>query len=111
MNISIKATHLDLTNSLKAYVEEKIGHLDKYISATEAKVELQREPHHHSGLVFRAEVNVVAGGKVLRAEVSSEDIYSAVDLVVPKLKEQIAKFKDKKTTLRRKGARQAKGKL
>jgi putative sigma-54 modulation protein len=111
MNISIKATHLDLTPSIKEYVEEKVGHLGKFIVAQEAKVELARDAHHHSGLVFRAEVNLVLGGKLMRADAFAEDIYAAVDLVIPKLKEQIAKFKDKKTTVNRNLARKARRKL
>ena len=111
MNISIKATHLDLTPSIKEYVEEKIGNLGKFITATEAKVELERDQHHQSGLVFRAEVMLVVGGVLMRAEAGAEDIYAAVDIVIPKLKEQIGKFKDKKQTLRRRGARSAKRKM
>lgn len=111
MNIAIKATHLDLTSSIKKYIEEKVGHLGKFISALEAKVELDRDQHHHSGEVFRAEIMLIMSGKVMRAEGLAEDIYAAVDIVIPKLKEQISKFKDKKTTLRRKGGRSAKEKI
>lgn len=110
MNISIKATNLDLTLSLKQYVEEKVGRLDKFIKAEEAKVELARDTHHKTGDVFRAEIMLFMGGKVLRAEVSSGDIYASVDLVIPMLKEQISKFKDKKETLWKDGARSAKRK-
>ncbi len=109
MNISIKATNLGLTPSIKDYVEEKIGNLDKYIQAIEAKVELERDRNHKSGLVFRAELMLVVGGKLMRADARGEDIYAAVDLVIPKIKDQIGKFKDKKTALTRKGARRAKG--
>ena len=108
MNISIKATNLDLTPAIKLYVEEKIGNLDKFIGANEAKVELEKDKHHQSRAGFRAEVNMMVGGWMMRAEAGSEVIYASVDLVVPKLKEQISKFKDKRTTLTRKGARDAK---
>jgi putative sigma-54 modulation protein len=111
MNIAIKATHLDITPSIKEYIEEKVGHLGKFISTLEAKVEIDRDQHHHSGQVFRAEIMLVMSGKVMRAEASAEDIYAAVDMVIPKLKEQIGKFKDKKTTLRRSRARSAKAKI
>ena len=111
MNISIKGTNLSLTPSIKEYVKEKVGNLDKFIGAMEAKVELERDRHHQSGLVFRAEVMLVVGGKLMRAEAGGEDIYAALDMVIPKLKEQIGKFKDKKQTLRRRGARSAKRKI
>ncbi len=110
MNISMKGTNLTLTPSVKQYVNEKVGNLAKFIVATEAKVELERDRHHQSGQVFRAEIMLVVGGKMMRAEAGGEDIYAAIDLTIPKLKEQIGKFKDKKKTLIRRGARSAKRK-
>ncbi|HYC79638.1 MAG TPA: HPF/RaiA family ribosome-associated protein [Candidatus Binatia bacterium] len=47
----------------------------------------------------------------MRADATAEDMYAAIDLVIPKLKEQIAKFKDKRSTLQKRGARAAKRKL
>ncbi|HEX5429825.1 MAG TPA: ribosome-associated translation inhibitor RaiA [Patescibacteria group bacterium] len=111
MNIQIKATNLELTASVKDYLDDKIGHLAKYVKADEAKVELARDRHHRTGEVFRAEVMLIAGGKLMRADASSEDIYASIDLVVPKLREQIDKFKAKRTTLQRRGARSAKRKI
>lgn len=110
MNISIKGTNLDLTASIKEYVEDKVGSLGKFIDAMETKVELEKDKRHQTGLVYRAEVNMMVGGKIMRAEAKGEDVYSALDLVIPKLKEQINKFKDKRTTQARQGARAAKGK-
>lgn len=100
---------MDLTPAVKKYVEEKIGNLDKFIGANEAKVELEKDKHHQSGDIYRAEVNLKVGGKLMRAEADSSDIFASIDMVVPKLKEQVSKFKDKKTDLARKGARAAKG--
>lgn len=109
MRIAIKATNLDLTPALKNYAEEKIGNLEKYLDKViEAKVELERDRKHNTGAVFRAEVMIVIQGKVLRAEEKSEDMYSAIDMVVPKLREQISKLKNRKSTLIKRGARKAK---
>jgi putative sigma-54 modulation protein len=110
MHISIKATHFDLTPSIKEYAEEKVGNLVKYIEALEAKIELERDRHHKSGDVFRAEVSLIVGGKHMWADATAEDMYAAVDLVIPKIKEQISKFKDKRSTLQKRGARSAKAK-
>lgn len=110
MNIAIKATNLDLTPAIKAYAEEKVGALDKFIDAIEGKVELERSRKHQSGLVFRAEVSLIVGGKIMFADAAAEDMYAAIDLVIPKIKEQISKFKDKKETLMKRGARSAKRK-
>jgi putative sigma-54 modulation protein len=111
MNIQIKGTNMAVSPSVKQYLEDKVGNLAKFIVAGEAKIEVGRDKHHRSGDVYRAEVMLIAGGKVMRAVAESEDIYASIDLVIPKLKEQISKFKDKKTTLQRRGARSAKRKI
>ena len=111
MNINIKGTNVDLTPSLKDYVHEKIGNLEKYLGKIDnAHVELDRDKHHNKGAVMRCEVKLNAGGQVMFADAISEDMYASIDLVVPKLKEQITKFKDKRQTMERRGARSAKKK-
>jgi putative sigma-54 modulation protein len=97
MKIAIKGTNLDLTDALKDYVDEKVGGLERFVeSILEARVELERLPHHQKGPVFRCEVNLEVPQKhVLRAESTQEDLYAAIDTVIPKLKEQIETYKSK----------------
>jgi putative sigma-54 modulation protein len=111
MNIAIKATNLDLTEALRAYAEDKVGNLDKYADSIDAKIELERDRKHASGSVFRAEVTLHVKGKMIRADARAEDMYAAIDLVIPKLKEQVSKSKKKKDTLQKRGARSAKHKV
>ena len=94
MKIVIKGTNLELTEALKDYAEEKIGHLEKYWDEIlEARVELQTSAHHLKGF-FRCEVNLDVPQKhVLRAEATESDLYAAIDKVVPKLREEIEKIK------------------
>jgi len=111
MNISIKTTHVDLTPSIKEYIEEKVGGLEKFTDAQDAKVELKRDQRHQTGLVFGADITLTVDGKVMYAESEAEDAYAAIDLLIPKIKDQVAKFKDKKTSLWRRAARFMKGKM
>lgn len=94
MKIQIKGTNLALTDALEAYVEEKIGHLERYSEEIrEARVELETSTHHQTGF-FRCEVNLdMPEMAVLRAESTEPDLYAAIDAVVPKLREQIEKHK------------------
>lgn len=96
MKIVIKGTNLELTEALKAYVNEKIGHLEHYWNEIlEARVELETSNHHQKGF-FRCEVNLDVPQKyVLRAESTLPDLYAAIDAVVPKLREEIEKQKGK----------------
>ena len=110
MNINIKGTHIELTPSVKKYAEDKIGSLSKFMEVIDAHLELARDQHHRSGLVFHSDINLVIGKKVLHAEAEAEDVYAAIDLLIPKLKEQISKFKDKRNTVNRSLERKARKK-
>lgn len=111
MNIDFKSTNFDLTEAIKAYAADKIGALDKFGDVTDARVELERDRKHNTGKVFRAEVTLYVNGKMMRADVDSEDMYASIDMVIPKLKEQLAKHKNKRDTLIKRGARSAKHKV
>jgi putative sigma-54 modulation protein len=100
MNINIKATNTSLSPSMKEYVQAKLGNLEKFIKPEDKiHVELEVQTRHKSGLVFRAEIDIQPKGQY--AEARGNDLYEAFDLVVPKIKEQLTKAKDKKISLRR----------
>lgn len=94
MKIIIKGTNLEQTEALKSYVNEKIGNLERYSEEIlEARVELETSAHHQKGF-FRCEVNLdLPHSQVLRAESTGADLYASIDLVVPKLREQLERHK------------------
>jgi|SRR3989344_2535586 len=97
MNIVIKGTNLALTEPLKEYVNEKIGHLGHYSAEIMgAHVELETSTHHQKGF-FRCEVNLdLPHMQVIRAENTDADLYAAIDLVVPKLRVELERHKGRK---------------
>ena len=91
MKFNIRANKLGLTDSIKSYVESKIGKLDKYFEdANEltANIVLRTD-----GIRQIIEVTIPIKKAILRAEVSDKDLYTAIDLVVEKLERQIRKTK------------------
>lgn len=102
MQISIKATGIELTQAIGNYVNEKIGGLEKYLKrldqgAVEARVEVGKTTRHHNkGDIFRAEINLTLPGGVLRAEEENSDLYASIDLMHDEIKRQIVSFKDKR---------------
>lgn len=100
MKIAIKATKLELTSAINAYIEQKIGSLEKFLKnfdkegAAEIKVEIARTTkHHNKGLVYKAEANLRLPGKLLRAEHTDWNIRRCIDEVKNELQEQIKKYK------------------
>ena len=114
MKINIKATNLELTPELENYLRERIGHFDKLIDGKPnaeslMQVELARETmHHKQGVIFKAEFNLRANGKSLRAVDTEEDIKAAIDMARDDLTREITSAKQKRATLVRRGARKVK---
>ena len=98
--ISLKATNMDLTDAIRAYVDEKVEHLRKlcgdFDPADDLKVEVGKSTQHHAkGPFYRAEMHLVLPGKELRAEYEGEDLYAAIDNVKDQLRRQITDYKNR----------------
>ncbi len=91
MQVSVTGHHVDVTDSLRNYVEEKIGKLKRHFdNVTDIHVILTVEK-----LQQKAEATVQVSGAKLFAEDTQEDMYAAIDMMVDKLDRQILKHKDK----------------
>ncbi len=113
MHLDIKGIGIELTEPLKQYIEERIGGLSHFIGSDEpsssALVEVGRSSRHHRhDHIMFARVNVHLGGKTIRAEAETQDARSAIDEVRQELHAEILKFKGKRKTLFRRGARSIK---
>ncbi len=100
MNISIKATNTTLTEAIKNTVESKLQAIESFLKPEDKiHVEVAEENHHKHGMFSRVEVRITPHGHY--AEANGNDFYEAIDLVIPKIKQQLTKEKGKKLSLRR----------
>lgn len=91
MNYMITGKNLPLTDALKDIVQKKMSKLEKYFSPdTEIHITLSVQKSIH-----KIEVTIPANGRILRGEVSTEDMYIAIDSVIEKIERQIIKHKTK----------------
>lgn len=101
MKITIKALGTSITPAIQATVEEKLQALERFLRPEHmVHVEVSVQDTKSRGQVFRAEVSISPDGWFADSE--GETLYEAIDLVVPKIKLQVAKKKDKWVSLRRK---------
>jgi ribosomal subunit interface protein len=114
MKITTKTTELDLTPSLKTYIDKKLGALAKFIKRfdetgqAELWIEVARTTRHHRhGDVFMAEADLRLPKKILRAEEESDDVRTAIDLLQRKLHLEIEKYKTQFSSAQTKKARAA----
>ena len=92
MEILIRGSKLEITDSMKDYVKEKLSKLDKYLVDQKANANVLVKVHNY---LQKIEVTIPLKTLILRAEEEQQDFYAAVDLVINKLERQIRKNKAK----------------
>lgn len=90
MEINIRGSKVEITKAIKTYIEEKIGRLEKYFDSDTIKATVVCKVN---GIHQTVEVTIPAKRMILRAEVTTKDLYDAIDSVSDKLERQIRKNK------------------
>jgi len=96
MQVSITGHHVDLTDALRDYVNEKLARLERHFDKVmDVHVILTVEK-----LNQKAEATMHLSGNDIHAEAVTEDMYASIDGLVDKLDRQIVKHKEKVTNHR-----------
>ncbi len=89
MSVNVKGRNIEVTPALKEYVEKKITKVTKQFKTVgDISAVLKVEKGNHI-----VEITVPASGILLRAQETTKDMYSSIDLVVEKIERQIHKYK------------------
>ncbi|MCC5810273.1 MAG: ribosome-associated translation inhibitor RaiA [Ectothiorhodospiraceae bacterium] len=105
MQIDVTGHHVELTDALRDYVDEKFRRLDRHFgNVVDAHTVLTVEKLDH-----KAEATMQISGARLFADCVAEDMYAAIDGLVDKLDRQLKKHKEKLTDHHRTEGAQAKG--
>ena len=91
MRIKITGRNIELTEGLKAAVEDKLNKLEKYFTPdTEVNVTLSVEKERQ-----KVEVTIPMKGNYIRSEQVSNDMYVSIDLVEEVIERQLRKYRTK----------------
>jgi ribosome hibernation promoting factor len=98
VKVSVTFRHTEPTDALKLYAEEKLHRIGKFFSQPlDAHIVLAVDSkERHS-----AEVDLHTHGTTIHGKEETEDLYSAIDLVIDNVKRQVQKHKDKAKLERR----------
>jgi putative sigma-54 modulation protein len=93
MQIDLTGHHIEITDSLRDYVNEKMARLERHFD---------KVSNIHVILVVenvrnKAEAKVLMSGHDIFANCTEEDMYAAIDGLVDKLDRQVKKHKEKIT--------------
>ena len=91
MQVNLTGHHVDITDALRAYVDEKIARLERHFDhVSNVHVILSVEK-----LNKKAEATVHIAGADVFADSVHEDMYAAIDALVDKLDRQVLRHKEK----------------
>ena len=91
MNYIISGKNIEVTDGLRAAVQDKLGRLEKYFAAdTDTQVTFSVEKERQ-----KIEVTIPMKGHIIRAEQVSDDMYVSIDLVVDLIDRQVTKHRKK----------------
>lgn len=94
MRIKITGRNIELTEGLKAAVEDKLNKLEKYFTPdTDVYVTLSVEKERQ-----KVEVTIPMKGNYIRSEQVSNDMYVSIDLVEEVIERQLKKYRTKLIT-------------
>ena len=92
MQIAVTFRHMESSDAVRSYVEEKLARVKKYIDEpidAQVVLSVQKKIYH------RAEVTMVAKGLTMKSMEEKDDMYAAIDLMVDKIERQLKKYKEK----------------
>lgn len=91
MQYIISGKNIDVTDGLRAAVQDKIGKLERYFTPeTEIHVTFSVEKERQ-----KIEVTIPIKGSIVRAEQVSNDMYVSIDLVEEVIERQLRRYKNK----------------
>ena len=91
MEITIRGDKLKITDSMKSYIDDKLGKLNKYLKNNDeirANVIVKVKNHEQ-----RVEITIPLKNYILRTEETQDDFYAAIDKAIDTLERQIRKNK------------------
>ena len=96
MQIQISGQHLDIGDSLRNHIKEKVtAVVTKFFdNPVKAHINISKSNHHNT---FRVDimVNEGTGGRAIKSEAEDYDAHKSVDEAITKIEEQLRRYKSK----------------
>ena len=92
MQVTVVGRHIEVTDALKKYAVEKFGRLDKYLPQAAPVVitlSVVKKVHHI------AEAVIKSNALLIQASEETDEMYSAIDLLVEKIERRVRRYKEK----------------
>ncbi|OGZ06173.1 MAG: hypothetical protein A2942_03215 [Candidatus Lloydbacteria bacterium RIFCSPLOWO2_01_FULL_50_20] len=116
MRTTIKATNIEHTVAIDAYLAKRLGELERVLPPKEqgsvVRIELGKfTKHHKSGKLFFAEITFHVKKKDFRATAQCDDLYEAIDKMQAMIIREVKRHYELAREVRKKGARELKRRI
>jgi putative sigma-54 modulation protein len=91
MNLQITGRHLEVTDAIREFINEKLVRLERHfdhITGIHVILDVVKDTH-----IAEAKINL--SGSEVFAESKMDDLYAAIDTLLDKLDRQVLKYKEK----------------
>jgi len=92
MQIAITFRHMEASNPIRAYAEEKVARVKKYI---DEPIDAQVVFTVAKKIRHKAEVTLTAKGITIKGSEETADMYASIDAVVDKIERQLKRYREK----------------
>lgn len=116
MRTTVKATNIEHTNAIDAYLAKRLHELERILPPKEqselARIEIGKlTKHHHSGKIFFAEITFHVKKKDFRATGEGTDLYEAIDNMQQMIVREVKRHHNLMRGKRKSGAREMKRRI
>ena len=105
MQFQVKSRNVEVSDTIKAYAEEKLRKLERQLDDPRVELELAVEKNPSIAENQVAEATIWTKGPVLRAREASVDMRASIDQLVEKLERQVTRYRTRGRDRRRRAAR------
>jgi putative sigma-54 modulation protein len=102
MQVNVIGRHIEVTEALRQYATEKFSRLERYLpKGVQAVITLSvvKKVHHFAEAVIRS------NGVLIQASEETEEMYSAIDLLIEKIERRVRRYKEKLVDHKHQGGR------
>lgn len=114
MRTNIKATNIELTSEIRAYVEKKLENITRFVKNEDVLVQMEigkTTNHHKQGDVYLGEITMHFKGQDFRAQAEEESLFSAIDKAATDIVEKLKDGKERFHTILIRSARSLKKRI
>jgi putative sigma-54 modulation protein len=97
MRLQVKGKNVEVTPSIRAYAERKLGKLEKQLAEqTQVEVELSEQRNPSIAESHVAEATIFTKGPTLRAREASPDMKVSIDQLVEKHERHVKNYRERR---------------